>query len=861
MNQTNKMKLGDLLIKDGLLTPEQLNQALAVQQSQKVYKPLGEICVELNFLSRSQLNKALNKHHKRIRIGDLLINLGLITSEQLQTALEHQKREGGKLGEILIKLGFITETSLINTLTIQLGVPKIIPDVQLIDKNLLAGISKEFLMKNEVLPAFKDQDVVTVIMSNPLDEETIRTLGHIFKCSIEPAIAPSKEIKKVIQEYFKKTTFEVPSVFQETKKDLVIGDTDFTQDSEDHEDNIISILDYIITRAVFEGASDIHIEPREKKLRIRYRIDGILRHKTDLPATLAPKLSSRIKAICGLDIAEKRKHQDGRIEARVKNKEVDLRISVFPSVYGENVVIRILHRQSELIDLDSLGLSPVNRMMFQQILDQPAGIILATGPTGSGKTTTLYAALNYLNDGEKAIVTVEDPVEYTIEGVVQGQLDPKLGHTYVDFLKSMMRQDPDVIMVGEIRDAAAASAVIQAALTGHKVLSTFHTDDTTGALLRLMDMGIDTFLISSTVVSVIAQRLVRRLCPHCRERQRPDKSLLTSFNIGEIDLDKFKFYQPVGCPRCANTGFKGRTAIHELLAVNDAIRDAILERKTSTQIRLIARKKANLISMREDGFYKASKGITSLEEILRVVFYNESDELNPRLAEEIIALCENVSEFDLNQSLTVRAPEKVPVKDDEGLVSTNNSDISNLEGEVYRIRFDVTSIEVETDRIADLFNVYQEIMDKTGRTLDDDLLDDFVDFIIYSTKRAEILLKAEFVEFSVRVKDNKPKIVLETLIPASPLHFTPTLSKGNSLHQINLLMPSSGIKKALSTESDFMANGLYHRQRPSLIEFLKQPSPSQRIQNQNNHEPPTPKGFQLYNKFEEELEWKNYKAG
>lgn len=714
MNRNKKLKLGELLLNEGIITPEQLERALAVQKRQKAYKPLGEICVELQFLSNAQLNRTLNKYQKRIRTGDLLVNLGLISQDQLQIALAKQKSTRGKLGKILIEMGFITENSLIHTLTIQLGVPKITPDLHFIDDRLFEGISEEFLLKNEVLPALKEDGVLTVIMSDPLDEQCIRAIGRVFQCKIDPAIAPSADIRNAIKKYYEKDKSDESSIFVTDKKDLIIGDTNLSLEGGD---NIVSILDYIITNAILEGASDIHIEPKEKSISVRYRVDGILRHKTDLPIVVAPNLTSRIKVLCGLDIAEKRRHQDGRIEARIKGTEIDLRISVFASVYGENVVVRILNRQSELIDLDMLGLSPVNRVRYQQILDQPSGIILATGPTGSGKTTTLYASLNHLNDGQKAIITVEDPVEYTIEGVVQGQMNQQLEHTYVDFLKAMMRQDPDVIMVGEIRDSAAAEAVIQAALTGHKVLSTFHTDDTTGALLRLMDMGIDTFLISSTVVSIVSQRLVRKLCAHCREHCVPEQKLLASFNIRSIEpdeMDQCTFYRPVGCAKCDDTGFKGRTAIHELLCLNDPIRDAILARKTSSEIRLIAREKASLISLHEDGFYKASKGLTSIEEVMRVVFYNESDQLSMRHAREIIRLCEDKTVVEISQPLPVVTEEEV-LKAPKGPVSIIGSKAPSRAREVPGIRFDMDTMDKETEEGADLFELYRQIMEKIGK--------------------------------------------------------------------------------------------------------------------------------------------------
>ena len=802
MTKQQKIKLGELLLQEKLVTPEQLDQVLAFQKSQQSYKPLGELCVEMKFISPFQLNRVLNRNKKRIRLGDLLINLNLISANQLETALKAQKQEKLQLGKILVKLGFITETALINALTIQLGVSKIIPDTHILDKKLLEGISDEFLVKNEVIPAFREEDTVTVIMSDPLNDGVLRTLENIYKCKIEAAIAPATDILNAIRSHFQKATLSLSGYQDEERKDLVIGDYSLSPEAGD---STVSILDYIITSAITEGASDIHIEPKEKTLRIRYRIDGILRHKTDLPTSLAPNLNSRIKAICGLDIAEKRRHQDGRIEARIGDSEVDLRISVYASVHGENIVIRILRRQSELIDLDSLGISPYNRKRFNEILDQPTGVIMVTGPTGSGKTTSLYAALNYLNNGERSIITVEDPVEYTIDGVVQGQLNPKIGHTYTDFLKSMMRQDPDVIMVGEIRDSVAAAAVIQAALTGHKVLTTFHTDDTTGALLRLMDMGIDTFLISSTVVSVIAQRLVRLLCPACRRPLVPDPGLLASFNVAESSADIFKFYQPEGCPMCSDSGFKGRTAIHELLCLNDAIRDAILTRQTSTQIRNVAREKADLISMREDGFYKSTLGHTSLEEILRVVFFNEGDALNRRRAADIVTQCEGRAAIP-EHTETGRHLADVAVSKSAQLDLADTAETASPEGELSRIRIDITTIDGDMELIADFFHVYRDASSQVGRVFEEHLLDSFIDFITLTAKRMEVKHRAEFLEFSIQAKGDRIRLILETFVQQRSGGESFAKSRETGLRLINFLMPASGFQRAL--QADPQSRGL-----------------------------------------------------
>ena len=646
--KSEKVKMGKLLVSEGYLTQSQLDEVLSYQKKKKEYLPLGQLCVELDFLSETELSRILRTHKYKLYLGELLVNMSLITQTQLDQVLKEQNPGEKKIGKLLIEIGLISEKQLVQALSIQLGIPKIIPDINLIDHDLALQVNEAFLRRVEAVPAFKEGDTVTVIMADPLSEGTINDFKSLFRCQIQPAIGTQSGIMELVDKLFQKIEFADPeATYTDKRKDLVIGGVD---NSKGQMDNAVNVVNYIISSAIAEGASDIHIEPQSSKMRVRYRTDGILLHKTDLPKELAPQVVSRIKSLCNMDIAERRRHQDGRLEASVLGKEVDLRIAVYASIYGESVVIRILHRSTNLIDIDNLGFSPLNLARFKKLLDYPTGLMLVTGPTGSGKTTTLYASLNHLNRSDKKIITVEDPVEYTIEGVVQGKLNNKIDLTYVHFLKAMMRQDPDVIMVGEIRDQVAAEATIQVALTGHKVFTTFHTDDTTGALLRLIDMGIETFLISSTVVSVLSQRLVRMLCPNCKRPYTPDKRLFESFNIRDVNPYKYSFHQATGCVQCNDTGYKGRTAIHELLVVNDAVRDAILSRKTSGQIRSAARKATKLVSMLEDGFYKASKGITTLEDVLRVVYHSQEDEETPRTADEIVAILECREKDDVEPS-------------------------------------------------------------------------------------------------------------------------------------------------------------------------------------------------------------------
>jgi len=631
-------KLGEVLVREGFLNREQMKAALNLQQKQQIYLPLGELCVQENYISQEELQSILRKYHKTIPLGELLLNMKLITGEQLRECLAQGKKTGQKLGEVLVEKDYIDETSLVKALSIQLGIPKIVPSLDLIDRTLLERFNAEFLLKHHFIPAFKDGNEYTVIMADPINQDNITLLRRMLKAEVKPAIASKSEIQKALQVYLQKLEIGQKLDTGEASKDLVIGESEMFKRQGD---NIIDIVNYLITDAINERATDIHIEPQERFLRIRYRIDGILHHKTDLPSNLTPKLTSRIKAICGLDIAETRKHQDGRIQARIMKREYDLRVSTYSAIWGENLVIRIQNRKGTLIDINKLGFTSANLKRFTEMLDHPAGIILVTGPTGSGKSTTLYASLQYINKLERSIITVEDPVEYTIDGVVQASLPKKIQLNYPDYLKAMMRQDPDVLMIGEIRDANAAEAVIQASLTGHKVLTTFHTEDSTGALLRLMDMGIETFLISSTVVSVVAQRLIRKLCEHCKQKVNPNPEKLAFFKtLDTSDLIDHIFYQPRGCVHCSETGYKGMTAIHELLLVNDAIRDEILKRSTSSRIRSIAREHANLTTMSEDGFYKALRGVTSLDEIIRVVYRYESSGLKAICVTELTRRCE-----------------------------------------------------------------------------------------------------------------------------------------------------------------------------------------------------------------------------
>jgi type IV pilus assembly protein PilB len=638
---TEKMKLGELLLHEKMLTPRQLEEAMEYQVARAPRSPLGDVLLDLRLLSKSDLLHVLRKHKRRVYIGELLVNFGQLTQDEVDQALEMQRFDKKRLGKIFLENGFITEAGLINLLSVQLGIPKILPTPGLIDPSLLKGISKAFLLKNECLPAFRDGETVTVIMSDPLSEETVRLLEGVLKAKVEPAIASAAEIEAGIKHVYddlKMLDVASTRLGKDVSGHLVIGGVG---GGDVADESVTELLNYIVSNAVTDRATDIHIEPMENMLRVRYRIDGMLKHKTDLPLFLTGPLMTRLRAVSQMDLDDRRKHSDGRLSVQVFNRRYDLRVASYASFAGESVAIRILPNQSNLMDLEMLGFSPANLQLYRQILGIPSGIIMSTGPSGSGKSTTVYASLRHLNAGEAKIVTVEDPIEYKIDGVVQGQINEKAGMGYKSFLRSVLRQDPDVVMVGEIRDKTSAEAVIEMALSGYKVVTTFHTEDSVQALLRMFGIGIESFLVTSTLMAVVSQRLVRLLCPSCKVRMRPADDLLAAFeSISPIDPDAYEFCVPCGCAKCDDTGYKNRTAICEILVINDPIRDSILEKAPYQAIRAVARESTEFVSLKEDGFYKASRGVTSLEEVLRVVPYNEADARLRRPCSRIVELAE-----------------------------------------------------------------------------------------------------------------------------------------------------------------------------------------------------------------------------
>jgi len=491
-------------------------------------------------------------------------------------------------------------------------------DSYLIDVKVIDLVPESLARRYQLIPLFKIGNSLTLAMADPhnihaLDEVMLKT-----GCEVETVASTEVQIKKAIDQYYG---------VSDSIKDMVNG---FAEEGREplgtEEGPAIKLVDLVMVRAIRDGASDIHIEPDEKGVRTRYRIDGVLHESGSLPTNLQSAIISRIKVMGNMDIAESRAPQDGRSHIKMEGKEIELRISTFPTIHGENVVIRILDQSNALMGLEGLGFSDHMKRYYETLITSPYGIILVTGPTGSGKTTTLYASLNSINCPEKNIITIEDPVEYRLSLIRQTQINPKAGVTFAAAIRSALRQDPDVIMVGEIRDLETAQAAVRSALTGHLVFSTLHTNDAPGALTRLSDIGVEPYLISSSVVGSLAQRLVRTICPKCRERYQPEPGIAKT--LGLSNVKDHIFYRGKGCKSCRQTGYRGRIALFELLRVNDRVRDLISQRKPAGMIRKAARETLGMKALREDGIDKVLKGITTIEEVNKVSFEIEEQTID-----------------------------------------------------------------------------------------------------------------------------------------------------------------------------------------------------------------------------------------
>jgi len=543
----------------------------------------------------------------RKRLGDLLVEHGLITDEQLMKVLKDKPRDE-KLGDALLQQGIITEQQLLEVLEMQLGIPQ----VQLyhfpFDPKLFNLIPKDVAKRNLIVPLKVEGDKLYVAMKDPMDFITIDDLRLITGFQIIPAIASKEDILKTINKYYEEESF-----------DDFLGEQAASPDKQeelmDVDAPIVRLVNQILSTAVTQKASDIHFDPQETRVLVRFRIDGVLHDERTLPKLMQGMVTARIKIMAKLDITESRVPQDGRIKTNVDFRPIDLRVSTLPTVFGEKIVMRILDLSNNLTDITRLGFNERNLERFMAEIAKPNGIVLISGPTGSGKSSTLYAALNHLNSEEVNVITVEDPVEYQLAGINQIQVNSNVGLTFAAGLRSILRQDPDIVMVGEIRDKETVEIAIRASLTGHLVLSTIHTNDSIASINRLMDMGVEPFLVTSSINAVVAQRLVRKVCRDCREKQEPTIREIEIFRKRGLEIQTIS--RGKGCPSCGMSGYRGRMAIHEVLVVDDKIKKVINQGGTAAEIRKIAQENETIFLL-DDGLMKVREGLTTTEEILRV---------------------------------------------------------------------------------------------------------------------------------------------------------------------------------------------------------------------------------------------------
>lgn len=592
-----------LLIRDTVISAEQAQYAVRVAAKLPVFKPLPDVLQELELVSEQQIRETVQRNRNELRIGDLLNGLGYLTNEELERALRLQAdgQNKQKLGDVLVQHKILSDDKLTEILSLQLSLPILDliahePEANLIKRAPIDYFEQYRFVPHDVTPEGR----IRIAFADPLDPRGIDAAKELFGPNIEICIIRVSQLDEILEK---------------RRGELKAGTS-----TELGRQDVVEIANAIIIHAFNREASDIHVEPMADRLRVRFRIDGVMVHFRDYPVAIASPLTSRFKIMCGADIAEKRRHQDGRLLFDHQGVQIDLRMSFYVTVFGEQIVMRLLKNQEELLPMNELGMLPVMLENFMEgALDAPSGIIIVCGPTGSGKSTTVYSCINYLNRPDVSIITAEDPVEYKVRGIGQCSINPSIGLTFEETLKHIVRQDPDIVVIGEIRDHFSAVMSIQTALTGHKVLTTFHTEDSIGALVRLLDMDIEPFLVSSTVSCILAQRLVRKVCPKCAVPYQPDLGQLRRMGATYGDLAGANFLKGRGCTYCRHTGYKGRLAIFEMLLPEVHIRDAVLQRKTTHELRTLSMEKTGMVTLLEDGIAKAAIGMTTIDEVLRTL--------------------------------------------------------------------------------------------------------------------------------------------------------------------------------------------------------------------------------------------------
>lgn len=555
-------------------------------------------------------------------IEEMLKGIGLLKANHIKEALRLQRDTRERLGLILLREGYISDENIRDLVTTQLGIGfETIRNLK-IDPGIIGKIPVAFAHHHRVIPLNSTDNILTIATDNPFNFLAFNNFKSFLGYDIEGTLTTDQDIDELLDNYYAlKEEAPIDTLVAGMGKGakVTLRGRAIKEEAvpKEEETPVVKLVGLLMAEAIKKRASDIHIEPLENKFRIRYRIDGVLHEAPGPPKRLQPSVISRIKIMAGMDIAEKRLPQDGRIRIEAGGKELDLRVSSLPAIYGESVVLRILDKSSFLFGLKELGFSAEDEKRFKKLVKMPNGILLVTGPTGSGKTTTLYASLSYINKPDRKLITVEDPVEYQITGINQVQVKPQINLTFANSLRSILRQAPDVIMIGEIRDFETAQIAIQASLTGHLVFSTLHTNDAPGAIVRLIDMGIKPYLVASAVQAALAQRLVRVICPSCKEEYSPTKEELGMIKLGPDRLKKAKFYRGRGCKDCVNTGYKGRIGIFEVLIMTDKIRELVFEKVSSS----VVKEKAHalgMVTLREDGIKKVLNGVTTISEVMRV---------------------------------------------------------------------------------------------------------------------------------------------------------------------------------------------------------------------------------------------------
>ena len=568
-----------------------------------------------------------------LRLGDLLVKMSRITEQQLIEALKVQKNEGGKLGEIIIKMNFITEKGILEALSDQFGIPQINLDQTEINPDVIPLIPLNTIRRFHIMPIRKMNNMLTIAISDPTKAFDLKEIKLLTGLDIEPLLASENAISKAIETHYETNhaaelrkfmdglgvgaDASLEIVEEEEKGDITKLESDAKLPP------VVQIVNHIFTEAIAKGASDIHIEPYEDRARVRYRIDGLLYEALTLPLKYKDGVISRVKVLTKMDIAEKRLPQDGRIKIQMKlsgrMKNLDIRVSTTPTIFGEKVVMRLLDREGLMLDMAKLGFEPESLRKFEEAIFKPWGMILVTGPTGSGKTNTIYSAIGRINSPDTNIMTVEDPVEFNLGGINQVQVHESIDLTFASVLRSFLRQDPNIILVGEIRDNETADIAVKASLTGHLVLSTLHTNDAPSTIIRLIDMGIDSYLVATSVILIAAQRLVRRICSACKEEINIPPKALLNIGFSEEDAATVKIFKGKGCPKCNNTGYKGRVGLFEVMQVSPAVRDMILSDASVADIRKQCIDEG-MLTLRQSGLAKIRNGVTTIEEVIRETF-------------------------------------------------------------------------------------------------------------------------------------------------------------------------------------------------------------------------------------------------